>query len=451
MSWNPAAIDAKLDALTNPQTDEATAKVDTPPVTDPPIPPVVVPTVAASPVEEPLVPVVTEVIPPVAEGTSSVTDDASYKTAVDAVGGLDELAIIGRISAPLLAPELDVNAVVDMLEQERGLANAEAFAMGMLNLYAADYATLLLRDPDRIVTDPVNTPEGQRQLAVRNEILAFREFRTSGASRQPASTRTDEPPIPAPIGTTAQPGQPAFTPINTEEWNLPPELEAQIKAANALAAQAVSLTDRVKKLETTNETEDQRRAREAGEEKARISNQRFDNFIDFVCQPADDALKEMKFSTNPDPAEAKREDDEQRRQIALVLNHDLRSTREEVILANGQKMTTAACWQKAEELHLKGDLLGARRYDAALRTKGRELALKHAQSPQRRMLDSIASDKAVANNNTPTRTQVSGQGTGASPVLPIPPTGAKPGRAWENVEGQLDARMARSNPAAPVG
>jgi hypothetical protein len=473
MSWNPdaleQAVDTKMDATQNPP-----APVQDPPAADP-APVVVAPVapvapVVAAPVADAPVVVTPEVpIPPAAEAASETQPPAEvaasedlvpFKTAVEKLGGIEELEVVERIASPFLAPELNVEAVVDMLERDRGDVVAQQFAEGMLNIYAASYTALILENPDRIVTDPPYTPEGQQQMAIRNEILAFRDFRASGGSRSTA------PPAP-PVATSAAPaGAPAptgvvdpnaYKPINFDDYNLPPELEARIRANDAVAQTAITaataLDDRVKKLEGFQETDTQRRDRETKDAQNKIANERWDGFITTVTGPAERFIEQVKFSTNPDQALAEKENQEFRRQIGVLVATDLRSEREEVIVdpKAGTKMTTAAAWAQSEKLHLKGDILGARRLDAALRIKGQELAKKYADTHQRRMLDSVEADKAVANNNQPDRVQVSGAGSGAAPVLPLQPAKSGPAKSWENIDAQVDAKFAQRQPSAPVG
>ena len=466
MSWNPdaleQAVDAKMDATQNPP-----APVQDPPPADPPLvaAPVVVLPVADAPVvvapEVPVPPVAEAAIEaqPPADATAS-EDLVPFKTAVEKLGGIEELEVVERIASPFLAPELNVEAVVDMLERDRGDVVAQQFAEGMLNIYAASFTAMLLENPDRIVTDPVYTPEGQRQLAIRNEILAFKEFRTSGGTRSAA-------PPPPPGGTSVSPASTpaptavvdpsAYKPVNFDDYNLPAELEAQLKANDAVARTAITaataLDDRVKKLEGFQETDTQRREREAKDAENKIKGERWDGFLSTVTGPAEKVIEQVKFSTNPDPALAEKENQEFRRQIGVLVATDLRSEREEVIVdpKNGTTMTTAAAWAQSEKLHLKGDILGARRLDAALRIKGQELAKKYADTHQRRMLDSVEADKAVAKDNQPDRVQVSGPGSGAAPVLPLQPAKSGPAKSWENIDAQVDAKFAQRQPSAPVG
>lgn len=377
--------------------------------------------------------------------TSAPVIPESVKPLVDAVndlGGLDELQLARDISAPMIGTTIDTSAFLDVLESKRGAAAVDQVAFDFLDLYATSYAEELFAAPDKIITDtPASDPAAyQRQLEMANRIKEFNAWRANGGRATIVATTPSITPTP----TVTSPFAVKRPDLDNPDWQIDKELRdyiTWIEAQNGQQATAnADLDARVKLLEGYRDTSTQTAEQQRQQAQQRYQGEQTGKLVSRIVEPAKNLIAQVKFSTNPNAAQAAQEDQAIRDEISILTESVMDSGRD-LITVRGQQMTVLAASNEARRLYIQGDEMGARHLLAALRIQAEQVARRYAQSRQGRIQQALDADASVhASNGSQQRTNVSGPGSGSAAATPIAPVIPK-GDPW--AQSSLDADIDR--------
>lgn len=427
-SWSPEAIDAAVDEKMGATAPNADPTPPAAPALAPPVPEVQ-PPAALQPdpalAVQPAIPEIPAPEQPAAPAEEIVDDAAAYRAAVDKIGGLEELELMTSLATPLMAAELDPDAFYTAIIENRGRNAYEKLAWSQFDRNATSYADEIFNNPN-FNLDLIRDPNLRAQVAqVR-----------SGAAPAPAPAA----PVPSyqPAPQPAVSARPAALPaINLEDFDLPKEVTEFIAAAQSQAATIASIQVRQDEFDRLQREEQERRNQEAQRTNETVTQTRLVALTSQIHTVIDSLLTPVAFSTQIDAALASAENADTRADIKARVIHDL-----EADSAFGD------IYHRAKEAYQKGDRIGAREDVRQIKQIVDAKVKERITARGGKLKAAVAAGNPVVNNP---RVNVSGPGSGAAPQLPTPPAAQNGGKAWENIDQQIDARIAALRPSPPVG
>jgi len=450
MSWNPDAIDQAVDqkmgggaAAADPPNPAAPAPVTAQPVAPVPAPAPAVQSDPAQPAPAPVVdapapaPAAPEAQPdapapqPAPDAPAEeVVDEAAYRTAIERVGGLEELDWLEKVGKPLIAPVIDADGFMNAVEENRGTDGLSRLAWGFFDRHITDYVDELLSprfDPNQI-EDPTT----------RGRVARMREAALGGAPRPAAPAAAPVTPPPSRADLAAASGLPALNPDDYDE--LPKPILDFIAAAQARDGQIKTIEERLAELDRYREQERERLRLESQTAVWQQAGQRAHALATEIKGEIDKEITVVSFSTAVDPAAAKAENDDITADIEARLN-DYTDT----------DPAFTRLYDEARAKYIAGDKLGAREQVRTLKTLARTFVKQRIAARGGKVKAAVAAGAPPVTANPSQRVVISGPGSGAASTIPATPPPGSGGKAWENLDQQIDSKLSKLNPAAPVG
>jgi hypothetical protein len=358
-------------------------------------------------------------------------DDAAYRTAVEQVGGLEELKWLEEIGKPLVAPVIDPNAFMDKFEENRGTDGLSRLAWGFFDRHLPDYVDEIL--------SPQFDPNLIEDQSTRERVTAIRSAMANNGAR-PAAT-----PAPAPASAPAPSRSPAPAPastlpaINIDDYDeLPKPILDFIAAAQARDGQIKTIEERLAELDRYREQERERLNQERQTAAQQTAGQRAYALASEIVTDWTKELSVVAFSTAVDPAAAKVENED--------IKADIEARVKDYVATDP---AFNKLYDEARAKYVAGDKLGAREQVRTLKQMARTFVKQRIAARGGKVQAAVAAGAPPVTNNS--RVVISGPGSGAAPVMPANPPAQTGGKAWENLDQQIDSKLSKLNPAAPVG
>jgi len=323
-----------------------------------------------------------------------------YKPVVDEVETLGGLDLVKSVAAPLLANEVNGDAVLDTITAERGQDAYESVAWAVIN-----------RHNDWLIARALERPDTIKDPEVRQRVLSLLNAR-------PGDTDDDPP------RRTGYEESDADPPAGDEDLTtLPPSVQARLKRLDVLEAQMADLNK-------YRETEQQRRERE---DRERVEERTAD-LNGRVFGPMKTLIAPVRFSTEVDPQKAESENAMIRADIEARVVRELENNQEARALYREIHGAHVVEYQQAM---LAGDKLRANKAAKGVVEKIRELKEKVDETTKRHIkhFEKVYGAQSQVDQQTLAKAGERKVVTGSSGVAaPIEPPQKKTSNIWDTGE-----------------